>query len=139
MRGFFSILAGSPIFYFIVFKPMQAMLVASLAMNSHLDAVNTVKMLSQSYIINPRNNKILVLCGDIASANALLPNALWAYGEAMKNSPANAEVRYRYGSVLFAMNYDGSFAYREALKLEPHNIGYIHQVENITTFQSLLR
>lgn len=124
MKVFRSILVGLPIFYFLVFIPLKAQLIMSLAVSNFGGFDTSVRMLGYANVTNPYDREVLSLLGDIAAKNNKFDAALWALGSAIKLSPGTPLYRARYGAALTAYGYDGTFALEEALKLEPNNPNY---------------
>lgn len=132
MKPLLSILVGIPPFIYFVVNPLRAILLMSIAISNYGDNNTALRMLSQAHTINPKNNQILYLIGDIAVLEKKYQVALWAYATGITNSPGDAMFRAKYGVTLNMMGFDGFFAIKEAQKLEPNNPNFSQEITRLT-------
>lgn len=129
MRYFFSLIIGLPLFYFFVLNPIKVNYILSLASSSPIDKISKMNLLYQAHNIDPYNNKVLNLAGDIAMSDKRFQPALWCYATAIKNSPKDTLLRAKYAVALTQLGFNGSFALKEAIELEPNNPVFKEQLE----------
>jgi len=132
MRGLLSVLIGLPIWVGIVLNPLRSILITRLAVSGFGDTGRAVVLLTEAYYINPYDKKILYMIGDIAAKEKKYDPGLWAYSTIMKLSPTDSAARIKYGEALLNLGYDGLFAIKEALYLEPNNPLYKAEVERVS-------
>lgn len=121
MKGFIRLFLGFFLFVFFVFNPLRAKLIAAVASMMPPTNASTVNLLIYAHSFEPCNVSILITCGDLAAKQRNASVAVWAYGQAMLCSPGNALFRMKYGESLLMGGFNGLFAIKEAVLLEPHN------------------
>lgn len=132
MKPILSLLLGSPFVYLFVINPLISASITSLSVRGYGDSDTSLRLLSTAHNMEPYNNKILMLMGDISNSKKNYRLALWAYSEAIKNNPLDAILRAKYGEVLYNLGFTGLFAYKEAVKIEPNHPIFKSEVERIT-------
>lgn len=131
MKALFSILIGTPAFILLVFNPVRSMALMNLGLSLYSGTEASITMFAHAHSIHPYNNRTLYHVGDMAFMQKNYKLALWAYGSAIKNSRQDALLRAKYGQTLKALGYDGSFALKEALTLEPNNPVFFKTLSSI--------
>lgn len=122
MRKLLAIIPSFAMFVFLVFNPLRANLIASLATKTGINAAAEAQLLGYASTIVPCDTDILSATGD-AHVKAQNPTmAAIYYGKAMTCSPAHPAYRFKYGQALLMMGFAyGASCVDDALRLEPHN------------------
>lgn len=131
MNTLFKLSLGFILFFFLVFQPMRANLLSSVAVHNVLSLSDQTILFNRASLLDPCNGAILNALGDAYIAVKNPTMATITYGDGVKCSPANALMRYKYGYAMILSGFDGMFSVKEAIKLEPHNPYYLDLVKKL--------
>jgi len=139
MKIVIKIVAGSILFFFLVFRPLQASVLAAVAIHNDLNSQDKIKLLSQATTIDPCEENIIDELGKdyLLSGNKTM--AAVTFGKGMLCSPANSLMRFKFGEALLIMGYNGIPDLKDAMKLEPNNPVYMSEMDKITKLLSQSR
>lgn len=136
MKCITKLVLSSVLFFFYVFQPIKANLIASVATSRGLDLNGQVTLLGQAAIVDECNSDILNTLGDAYLKGKSYTMAAVIYGQAMACSPGRAEFRFKYGEMLLAQGFlEGRQNVDDALLLEPNNPYYKAEAARLTKFQ----
>lgn len=129
-----SVLTGIVISFFLVIKPLSGRFLALKALTIPMEQSALVNILIESNNLDKCNTSIIDMIGMRALQNKQGQVALWAYGEAMKCSPAEALFRYKYGIAMLANGYrEGLLFLEESIRMEPYNPMFQYEYKTYLT------
>lgn len=133
MKNTIGITLGFILFFFSVFRPIQADLLTGIANRYPLSIADKQVILAQAARLDQCNGNILNLVGDSYFADKNATMAAIHYGNAMLCSPGSSLIRFKFAEALFMLGVaEGKLNLDEALKLEPNNPFYRQENERIT-------
>ena len=136
MKPALKLLAGFTLFVFLVFSPLRANLIASVATHPALDKLASATLLETATEHDPCNWSILEKLGDAWFMQRQFMMAARAYGRGLTCSPGAAVFRFKYGESILGMGFiQGRDPILDALKLEPHDPIIQNEVERTKAFQ----
>lgn len=121
MKTALKITCGLLAFFFCVFQPLQANLTASLAGRAAIPANAQAVLFEQAAQTSVCNAEMFDAAGDKWLSAGQYVQAAMDYGKGVACSPGNGILRAKYGEMIYRLGFDGGFALRESLQLEPNN------------------
>lgn len=129
------LIAGAILAALLLYKPIASRALVSIPMAVALDDNSKLSLLYTAAKLDPCFTTLQDELGKQAFNLKRIGVALTAYGNAIKCSPADSVLRIKYGEILLSQGWDGLFAIKEALALEPNNPIYQEELRRVTTHQ----
>lgn len=129
------IILGFILFVFLVFRPIQANLIAATALHNNISPQDQAKLLYEASKIQSCEVNILNALGDayVITNNPIM--ATVSYGNAIVCSPANSLMRLKYGEAMLLSGFNGLFSVKDAITLEPNSPLYNQEYNRLTKLQ----
>jgi predicted Zn-dependent protease len=125
--------------YFAVF-PFRASTLAYVALSVGISSESRAAIFEQAEALDPCNTRILENAGDMRLTGNSWVRAAINYGRAMRCSPANAAMRFKYGESLLGMGFiEGAQFVDQAIYLEPNNPVFASEYRRLKALQRQLR